>query len=73
MVWLPTVCMNVSAWRPGSDAAALGDRVFRLTTAVIWRVAVPKVPVAVRMTMPLVSLYLPPPSTTAPVRIWSPA
>ena len=73
MVWLPTVCMKVSAWRPGSVAAALTVRVFRLITAVIWRVAVPNVPVDVIMTMPLVSVYLPPASTAWPVSIPSPA
>src|SRR3990170_914821 len=74
MVWFAvTPLIYVSAWRPGRDTAELTASVLRWITAVTWRVAVPKVPVAVRMTTPLVSAYLPTPSTGWPVRIWSPA
>ena len=74
IVWLATTpFMNVSACIPGKLAAPLITSVFRDTTAVICRVAVPKVPVAVTMTMPLVSTNFPPPSTARPVRTWSPA
>src|SRR5713226_46200 len=58
---------------PGRFAAPLTTRVFRDTTAVICRVAVPQLPVAVTITMPLVSTNFPPASMATPVRTLAPA